>query len=102
MEEELHGQKREAMKRWVLCSVIIFLTHIVWAQEELLLEALHALDSITSPILSTQNIKMQEDSVMFEAVLASDLEYVPAEESAELLPDRLSCLQEKITLEYND
>src|SRR5258706_14029774 len=102
MEEELHGQKREAMKRWVLCSVIIFLTHIVWAQEELLLEALHALDSITSPILFTQNIEIQEDSVLYEAILTADLEYVPAEESAELITDRLSCLQEKIPLEHND
>ena len=67
----------------------------VWAQE------LPALDTLT---LSAAEVLIPEqpDSIGFTFAMPSDLEYIPAEESPELISDRLSCIQETIPLPYND
>src|SRR5258706_4560386 len=52
--------------------------------------------------MTDQEFAVQEDSIVLEAILAANLEYIPAEESAELIADRLQCVQQKIPLDYND
>jgi len=91
------------MKRLVLSSLIVFLAHSIWAQDVLMLNTLPVLDTISTPVLMTaQEFAVQEDSIVLEAILAANLEYIPAEESAELIADRLQCVQQKIPLDYND
>jgi membrane-bound lytic murein transglycosylase D len=91
------------MKRLVLSGLIVFLAHSIWAQDVLMLNTLPVLDTISTPVLMTaREFAVQEDSIVLEAILAANLEYIPAEESAELIADRLQCVQQKIPLDYND
>ena len=91
------------MKRLVLSGLIVFLAHSIWAQDVLMMNTLPVLDTISTPVLMTaQEFAVQEDSIVLEAILAANLEYIPAEESAELIADRLQCVQQKIPLDYND
>ncbi len=91
------------MRRLVISGFIVFLAHGTWAQDVLVLDALPLLDTISTPMVVTaEEVPFEEDSVVLEAILAADLEYIPAGESAELIADRLGCLQQKIPLDYND
>ena len=83
------------MKRLLLIGVLLIGVQGVWAQE------LPALDTLTSSAAEVL-IPAQPDSIGFSLTMPSDLEYIPAEESPELISDRLSCIQQTIPLPYND
>ena len=91
------------MKRLIISGFITFLTQCAWAQVVPALDTLLALDTLTTPMpITAQEIPFDKDSVDLNVMLASNLEYIPAEESADLIADRLNCLQQKIPLDYND
>ncbi len=83
------------MKRLFLSCFIAILGQGVWAQVETPLDSLAA-------SADTTLLALQQDTVSLNFTLPSSLEYIPAEESAELISDRLSCLQQTIPLPYND
>ena len=91
------------MKRLVISGLMVLLAYSGWAQDVLTLDSLLVSDTITVPLpIAVEEIPFQEDSIVLEAILAANLEYIPAEENAALIADQLSCLQQRIPLEYND
>ncbi len=83
------------MKRLSLCWLVMILAPTVWAQVE------SPLDSLAASA-DTVLIALQQDTLSFNSTPAFNIEYIPAEESAELISDRLSCIQQTIPLPYND
>ncbi len=83
------------MKKLLISVLVLIGVQGVWAQE------LPALDTLTSSAVDVL-IPTQPDTIAFSLTLPSDLEYIPAEESPELLSDRLNCIQQTIPLPYND
>jgi membrane-bound lytic murein transglycosylase D len=90
------------MKRLIFIGFLLFVVSRALAQEVISLDSLHAADTIVAPLLATTGDQVEEDSLLLESVLSANLEYIPAEESAELIADRLGCLEQRIPLEYND
>jgi membrane-bound lytic murein transglycosylase D len=72
---------------------IIFLLPAFQVPAQTLLE-----DSVKTPAAASILI----DTLQPISFLPSDLEYIPAEETPELLADRLLCLQKTIPLEFNE
>lgn len=86
---------RSAIKIFSLSGLVLSLAASCSAQVESPLDTLTAFATdILTPV--------QEDTVAFNFAPPPDLEYIPAEESPELLSDRLSCIQQTIPLPYND
>jgi len=87
------------MKRYfVLYAFFIFSTTILFAQEE---EEETGADTLELPAPTGDLIPL--DSLPITLItLPNNLEYIPADESPELLADRLSCLQQTIPLTYNN
>ena len=81
------------MKYFVL-SWLVFSATILFAQEE---EA----DTLQLPVPTADLIALDTFPVNLQA-LPTDLEYIPADATPELLADRLSCLQQTIPLTYNN
>src|SRR5438045_3261321 len=83
--------------RRLLSALFLLLAFSAWAQstEEkdsvVVAQASHAIDSL-----------VLKDTIKTELVsLPSDLDFIPADESPELIADRLGCLQQTIELNYN-
>ena len=56
-----------------------------------------------APLVTGEELLMQDTmSIIPPPPLYTDYEYVPADETPELLADRLSCIQQTIPLTYND
>jgi membrane-bound lytic murein transglycosylase D len=85
------------MRYFVLLIFFILSTTILFAQEE---EEV-SVDSLELPAPTGDLIPL--DSVPITLMkLPNDLEYIPADDTPELLADRLSCLQQTIPLTYNN
>jgi membrane-bound lytic murein transglycosylase D len=82
------------MKRWIFSGLALFLTTFSFAQIE------EELDSLQQSSL-TEEIPFQEDSVEL-FMLPSNYEYIPSDDTPELIEDRLSCIQKTIPLTYNE
>ena len=83
------------MKGWIF-SCIVFLT-IIGLQAQVLTPVDSIADQVESDLLAGDSLS---DPVLF--ALPQKFEYVPAEETPELVADRLSCLQQSIPLTYNN
>lgn len=81
------------MRKSLFAGLTMALTSCGWAQVEQLADTL----KFTS---ATEELPYQQDTLDFIAPF--DLEYIPADDTPELIADRLSCLQRTIPLEYND
>jgi membrane-bound lytic murein transglycosylase D len=81
------------MKRLFLSGFALFLAVESQAQVEPLLDSLQK-------SASTEEIPFQQDSVdLF--ILPTDYEYIPADDTPELIQDRLSCIERGVPLTYN-
>ncbi len=86
------------MKRYfVLFTLLIISSTILLAQEEELVA-----DTLELPTPTGDLIPLDSVPITLMSILPSDLEYIPADETPELLADRLSCLQQTIPLTYNN
>jgi membrane-bound lytic murein transglycosylase D len=86
------------MKRhFVLFTFFIFSATILIAQEEEEVEV----DSLELPSPTGDLIPIDSLPITL-MTLPNDLEYIPADDTPELLADRLSCLQQTIPLTYNN
>lgn len=85
------------MRKFVLVLFFSFSTFMGWAQEE---DPVVESDTVSLPEPTGEIIA--EDSIPAELFyLPMDLEYIPANETPELLEDRLGCIQQTIPLTYN-
>ena len=83
------------MKKLAFCLFLFAWVQSAWSQEL-------AIDSLA---LQEANLEMGNPLDTLRAsifVPLEDLEYIPADESPELIADRLSCLQQRVPLTYND
>ncbi len=80
-------------------ALILFLAPLAsFAQEELERDSL----VITNANLFVDSLGVPKDTIKTELVaLPSNLDFVPADDTPELISDRLSCLQKTIPLTYN-
>ncbi len=87
------------MKRYfVLAIFFVFSSAVLFAQEE---ESEAGADTLELPSPTGDLIPL--DSIPITLItIPNDLEYIPADETPELLADRLSCLQQVIPLTYNN
>ena len=85
------------MKKIFFCLLILITGSCTWscAQVETVI------DTITMAV-AQEEIPLQQDSIDYNFNLPLDLEYIPGDDTPELIADRLSCLQKAIPLEYND
>ncbi len=92
------------MKKIVAVGLVLSFAHMASAQDTFSLERLLSLDTIIAPIppLAYEPAPVASDTIRYEDILPSDLEYIPAEEDPALIADRLSCIQRSIPLDYND
>ncbi len=84
------------MRYFVLVIFFIFSHTVLLAQEEEETET----DSLELPAPTGDLIPLDSLPISLN-ILPSDLEYIPADETPELLADRLSCIQRVIPLTYN-
>lgn len=83
------------MRYFVLVIFFVFSTTVLFAQEE-------ETESDTLELPSPTGDLIPLDSLPITLItLPNELEYIPADETPELLADRLSCLQQVIPLTYN-
>ncbi len=82
------------MKRLILPALMGLLIHEASAQE-VMVEQDSIAEQVESELLAGDSVS---DPVLF--ALPQQYEYVPAEESPELVADRLACLQQTIPLSY--
>jgi membrane-bound lytic murein transglycosylase D len=83
------------MKKLSLCLFLFAWIQSAWSQELV----------IDSLALQEANLEIGNPLDTLRAlnfVPAEDLEYIPADETPELIADRLMCLQQKVPLTYND
>ena len=83
------------MKKLAFCLFLFAWSQSAWSQEL-------AIDSLA---LQEANLEMGNPLDTLRAsifVPLVDLEYIPADETPELIADRLSCLQQRVPLTYND
>ncbi len=83
------------MKKLAFCLFLFAWVQSAWSQEL-------AIDSLA---LQEANLEMGNPLDTLRAsifVPLEDLEYIPADETPELIADRLSCLQQRVPLTYND
>ncbi|MBL7850250.1 MAG: transglycosylase SLT domain-containing protein [Cyclobacteriaceae bacterium] len=83
------------MKSWALLLILAFSTGISRAQE-VTLERDSLAEQVESEILAGDSLS---DPLLF--AFPQQYEYIPAEETPELVADRLSCIQQTIPLTYN-
>ena len=81
------------MKGWILTGFVLLSTSAAWSQEVLAADSIA--DQVESDILAGDSLS---DPALF--ALPQKFEYIPAEETPELVIDRLSCLQQTIPLTY--
>lgn len=84
------------MRYFVLALFFIFSNTVLFAQEE---ET--ETDTLELPAPTGDLIPVDSLPITLLA-LPSDLEYIPADDTPELLADRLSCIQQTIPLTYNN
>jgi membrane-bound lytic murein transglycosylase D len=82
------------MKRLFFIGLALFSVSLSFAQVE------ETLDSLQQSSLN-EEIPFQDDSVDV-VILPANYEYVPADDTPDLVKDRLSCIQNIIPLTYND
>jgi membrane-bound lytic murein transglycosylase D len=82
------------MKRLIFGGLAVFLTTFSFAQVE------EQLDSLQQSSL-TEEIPFEQDSVEL-FMLPSNYEYIPSDDTPELIEDRLGCIQQTIPLTYNE
>ncbi len=82
------------MKRLYFIGLALFSASLSFAQVE------ETLDSLQQSSL-TEEIPFIQDSVDLFA-LPANYEYIPADDTPELIQDRLSCIQQTIPLTYNE
>ncbi|KXK28330.1 MAG: hypothetical protein UZ12_BCD005001024 [Bacteroidetes bacterium OLB12] len=58
-------------------------------------------DTLSIPVMDTLAIADEVDTVQSIPVFPSHVEYIPGDDTPELLIDRLNCLQQQIPLTYN-
>ena len=83
------------MKKLTFCLFLFAWVQFAWSQELV----------IDSLALQEANLEIGNPLDTLRAsnfVPAEDLEYIPADETSELIADRLSCLQQRVPLTYND
>jgi membrane-bound lytic murein transglycosylase D len=75
-----------------------------WSQQIDSLKNLIEFEADTiAPLVASEELLYQDTlSIITSPPLYTDYEYVPADETPELLADRLSCIQQTIPLTYND
>lgn len=84
------------MRYWIL-SVLIFSVQLVFAQQP---DTLSLPDNSEMKEVVTDTVQM--DSIQLSVIpQMADLEYIPGDDTPELLADRLTCLQKTIPLTYN-
>lgn len=84
------------MRYFVLAIFFGFSTTLLFAQEEE-----HEADTLELPVPTGDLIPLDSLPITLIA-LPDELEYVPADDTPELLADRLGCLQQAIPLTYNN
>lgn len=72
-------------------SIVVFAS---WAQNPLP-------DTLALPVMDTLAIAAEVDTVEMMPVFPADVEYIPGDDTPELLSDRLLCIQQYIPLTYN-
>ncbi|MFZ6000887.1 MAG: LysM peptidoglycan-binding domain-containing protein [Bacteroidota bacterium] len=82
--------------RYVYSWLLVFVSVSAFAQVEI------AIDTIEIAEPPDETISLADTVAPNFAALPSDLEYIPTDETPELLADRLSCLQRTIPLSYNE
>lgn len=84
------------MKYFLILCALITVSFATYAQEEPMQDTIvqDTLIVVSEPIMAA-------DSLLPVIIPTADFEYIPADESPELIADRLSCLQGKIELTYN-
>jgi membrane-bound lytic murein transglycosylase D len=82
------------MKRLIFGGLAVFLTTFTFAQVE------EELDSLQQSALTEEIPFAQDSAEMF--MLPSNYEYIPSDDTPELIEDRLSCIQKTIPLTYNE
>ncbi|MBX2895042.1 MAG: LysM peptidoglycan-binding domain-containing protein [Cyclobacteriaceae bacterium] len=75
----------------VLLSIVAF---PLWAQNPLP-------DTLAIPLTDTLNVIDEADTVEMMPVFPADVEFIPGDDTPELLSDRLLCIQQYIPLTYN-
>lgn len=86
------------MRYFVLCLFFSVSTLLSFAQE---LEEEIKVDTLDLPAPTGDLIPVDSLPITL-LTLPTDLEYIPADETPELLADRLSCIQQTIPLTYNN
>ena len=81
------------MKAFVVL-VLSVLVLPLWAQESVP-------DTLYVPVTDTLMYAAEEDTVEVMPVFPTDIEFIPGDDTPELLSDRLACIQQQIPLTYN-
>ena len=81
------------MKAFVVL-VLSVLVLPLWAQESVP-------DTLYLPVTDTLAFTVEEDTVEVMPVFPTDIEFIPGDDTPELLSDRLACIQQQIPLTYN-
>ncbi|MBK8290353.1 MAG: hypothetical protein IPK96_04715 [Flammeovirgaceae bacterium] len=81
------------MRLCVVALFFLFASNLILAQDPVR-DTLSLPEPTLDPIAS-------DSAVQEFIILPSDLEYIPGDDTPELLADRLSCLQKQIPLTYN-
>ncbi len=88
------------MKNWIIYFLFVFFIGEAAAQVPVPLPVLDLTDTIAEEVESEMlAIDTLEAPEMY--VMPMDYEYIPAEETPELVADRLACIQQTIRLPYN-
>jgi membrane-bound lytic murein transglycosylase D len=85
------------MMRYFVLIIFFVLTNTYLSAQEVVIEV----DSLEIPAPTGDLIPLDSLPITM-MTLPSDLEYIPADDTPELLADRLSCLQQSIPLTYNN
>ncbi len=90
----MKGSKNILVVKWVLSAALTTVSILAFAQVETPPDSIA--DQVESEILAGDTLS---DPLLF--ALPPGYEYIPAEETPELVADRLACLQQTIPLVYN-
>src|SRR5271155_1733401 len=85
------------MKKLGIGYVLVFISFGSFAQKA---DSL-ALDTLVAEARKDE-ISFVQDTAMAAMMLPQNLEYIPAEETPQLLADRLNCIQQTIPLTYSE
>lgn len=84
------------MKRLFFTICLVFCLLAAWGQDPVVVESDSIQEEVESELLAVDTLSF---SVLF--AIPQPFEFIPAEESPELVADRLSCLQSTIPLTYH-